>query len=228
MIGILLGALAAAAGIGVFLAKANSDRKALAAQLEETQKNAEQAREENRRAIENANQKLQEANSEVTKAQELVEALEEERRLIAEAVQLQEPSTYTTYRWSQAVSLDLGISLEIPPGTEILDDSVDEFSAKVTDQNDSLWFSIVPYSKTKEKDWLARLSATSSATFLVHDRVLTGLTGKTDDYSDPNYVLRIQSLGIPSHLVWIRDPSGRTGSRNRVEDIIGTMTFEEQ
>jgi len=226
LLGILLGALATGAGIGIFLAKANSDRRALADRLTETQKQAERSREENRLAIEEANRKLTEANEEVTKAQNIIEMLGEERRLMASADPLPSPSSFSTYRWSEAVSVDLGISLKIPLGTEIAENTKEAMLADVENQSDSLWLSVMPYTHDKELEWRERLQSTSTVSFVIHDRLITGHTGPTALAKDPNYVLRIQKKGEPSHLIWIRDPSGRTGAQNRVENILATMTFD--
>jgi len=226
IVGILLGALVTASGIGIFLAKANKDRKDLADRLVEIQKNAEMAREENLKAVEEANKKLEEANSEVTKAEQVIRALEEERVLMATAQQPPYPSAYTLYRWSEIVSVDLGVSLKIPPGAKEAQNDAKQFTANVEDRENSTWLSIIPYSKEKELDWLSQLHATSTITFLVQDRIVTGVVGETDTLDDTNYILRVQQKGEPSHLIWIHDPSNRTGKQNRVQDILATMTFK--
>ncbi|MCR4278341.1 MAG: hypothetical protein NUV81_00330 [bacterium] len=226
IIGILLGALVTAGGIGVFLAKANHDRKDLADRLVETQKNAEIAREENLRAVEEANKKLEEANGEVTRAEKIIVALEEERILMASAVQLTYPSSYTTYRWSELVSVDLGISLKIPAGAKEVQNSEQQLTSDVEDRENSTWLSIIPYSAEKESDWQSQLITTSTVSFLIQDRVVTGVFGETKLESDPNYVLRVQQKGVLTHLIWIHDPSGKIGKQNRVQDILATMTFK--
>ncbi|MBU0540254.1 hypothetical protein KKF59_00770, partial [Patescibacteria group bacterium] len=68
IIGILMGAIAAGLSTGFFLHKANADREKLAAQLTETAQTAQTAREQNRQTIQEANNKLQNANSEISKA----------------------------------------------------------------------------------------------------------------------------------------------------------------
>lgn len=221
----MLGAVAAGIGVGLFLAKANSDRKRLASQLNDAHIKAERALEQSQRTAEEANQKLREANEEMAKAETIIAAMEEERRFIAQAEQLSAPPPYATDQWSEQTAVQLGISIKTPSGATIIENTSSTLRVG-TVQNNEAWLDIRTYDTALETAWRQDLTSTTTRIFLVRDRVLIGVTGTRDHTTSPVFVLRAQTNGVPTHLILIRDPADKTGARNRVQNILATMTFK--
>ena len=225
--GILLGAIATGLGVGLFLFKANRDRQVLVNQLESITVEAQKSREENQQAIESANEKLITANIEVTKAQELIKALQKERDLLAEAEILEIPSTRVLWGWSDIVSLDQGISLKIPSGNSV--ESNDNQTLTIAKDNkfktESYWLSIMPYSAGREEEALSSLMDLEQLSYVVGERLISGYQGKTKIDNETIYVLQVRYGGATTHLLWIKDVFPWK-SRSTVIDIISTMQFE--
>lgn len=223
LIGILLGALAAGLGTGIFLKKANEDRARLAKAIETTVEQATQARSENTKAIEDANAKLNAANLEVAKAQALIKALQEEQAALATATVLPAPAARTVRGWSDVVNLDLGVSLKIPPTLVQGPRSATEITAtlKSGSISDPRALSIARYSATQEQELLASLVNPSAVSFVINGRLVTGSKGSLQGQSTPLYVLRVRHEGVTTHLIWIRDISQGIEATT----ILGTLTF---
>ncbi|MCI0478952.1 hypothetical protein L0Y59_00190 [Candidatus Uhrbacteria bacterium] len=224
---ILLGAIASGAGIGFFLKLANDDRKRLAEELAETVRQSTEAREENQRAIEEANRKLVEAGTEVSKAQALVKSLEEERDLLATAKQLMPPSPSALRGWSEVVAMDLGVSLRHPKGTDVQTNDKNALTlalATPRSDMDPRWFSLSPYDERLEHELLASLATSTPVSFMVNGRLLTGVQGSLPNRTETIFVLRIRRDGNITHLLWVRNPGTSTRDADAT-DVLGTLRF---
>lgn len=225
-IGILLGALATGMGIGLFLKKANDDREVLALKIQATMQEASEAREENRRAIEEANKKLLVANTEVAKAQQIIKSLEEERKLLASATPLVEPSAKTVRGWTEVVAFGLGISLKQPLGSQIQtnDTSLVLIKSPEVPESDSRWLSMSRYNSRLEQELISALATSTPVSYLVNGHILTGVRGSLDNQKEPILVLRVRYGGEVSHLIWMRDPKNADGSTLMI--VLSSLKFQ--
>lgn len=224
IIGILLGALASGLGVGFFLHKANADREALAAQIRETSEQAQRAREENQRAIEEANNKLRAASIEVSKAQNAIKSLEEERALLTQAEQIDGPSKRTV-KWTPVVTLALGASLKVPIGNVIA--SNDDHALTVARQtpagtDDARWFSLMPYNPVLEQELRATLATSTPVSYLIDGRLFTGERGVLATTSEQILILRIHQNGQLTHLLWVKNAPG---GYDALLDVLSTFRF---
>lgn len=225
IIGILLGAIAAGLSVGFFLFKANADREKLAAQLTETAQAAQTAREQNQQAIQEANSKLQNANSEISKAQALILALEEERKIMAGA----EPLIPSNSRknWMEVIGLEQGIALKVPKGNRILTNDKQALiieKEKSSPYTDARWLSIMPYDKTVEENLKKTFATSSAVAYTVNGRVLDGYKGTAPPENKMMLVLRIRYGGEFTHLLW-----ARSESYVKIDDlveILSTLHFQ--
>lgn len=206
ILGILLGALAAGVSIGVFLKLANDDRAKLAEQLSSTIETAKASRQENLLAIQEANNKLTQASLEVTKAQQLIATLQQERTLLASATPLTTPNPRSTRDWKDAVAIPLGVSIKYPSDSTVLQNSAQELTlAKASASEDARWFSMFPYSDRLEAELRNAFTSSTPVSYIVQGHLLTGLKGTLVGQKGTVYVLRVQSNGVTSHLLWLRD-----------------------
>lgn len=227
LIGILLGALATGLGVGLVLKKANDDRERLAAQVEETVREANAARDENRRAIEDANKKLQASNVEVSKAQQLIKALEEERLLLAEATPLTDPSPRAVRGWNEAVAVDLGVSLKQPQDSMVQTNDSKTLTlakAETVGDADPRWFSLTPYEERLEQELIGSLSTSTPVSYLVDGHILIGAKGTLPGRKEPIMVLRVRYGGQITHLIWVKDPS-RAGDGVSLMNALASLRF---
>lgn len=229
ILAILLGALAAGAGIGIFLKLANDDRHRLAAALEDARVTAEQAVKDKQAIANDANQKVEEANAEVAKAQRVVENIKEEQKLMLAAEKLTKPSSYLLRNWSHVVSLSQGIGLSLPPDTGIESDTSAALTAVMSGANagvteDRRWLSITPYDANREQEMLASFATSTNISYVVDGVLLTGKTG-TMPGGVVTMVLRVRSSGVPTHLLWIKNP-GTLGSGDGFKRLLSTLEFD--
>lgn len=225
IIGIFLGALAAGVGVGFFLYQANHDRRRMAQELETTIEQAKLTREESERAILTANQKLLAADAEVSKAQNLIQLLEEEREFLAQAKVLGQPPNWATKGWQEVVSLEQGISLKVPTGNMV--ETNDQFSLTVSQSlnsyyQDPRWLSLTPYDAKTENELTLALATSTPIAFLVGDKFLTGRQGTLAGSGKKIYILKIRDGAESTHLLWIKDSL----YGNKVLDILATLRFK--
>lgn len=228
LVGILLGALAAGLGIGLFLKKANDDRKRLAEQIDKTMQEASAAREENRQAIEEANKKLQAASIEVAKAQQFIKSLEEERKLLSVAKPLLIPSSKSIRGWTDVISLDLGVSLKQPFDSKIETNDRQTLTlvkSNVTETTDPRWFSLSKYDARLESELISALATSTPVSYLVNGRILIGVQGTLPNRKEPLQILRVRYEGQIIHLIWIRDLS-RYADGSVMMDVLASLKFE--
>jgi hypothetical protein len=196
-----LGAIAAGAGTAVVVMKANSDVTALQAQAFDARDQAAQAVASSRTLSDEANRKLESASQEIAKAQARIQALEDERRLIAKATGLMPPKAAAN--WKEFVSIPLGFTIRLP--APAVDPQFTDISF------DAGWLLITKY---------AGESVDANESYLVKNRVIFG----TSSSGTHTYV--VQSDGNPDLLV--RAFPNANVSDKRVLDVLSTLTFRDQ
>lgn len=229
LLAILLGALAAGIGFGVFLKLANDDRNHLSQALDEARAQAEQTLKDKQALADDANQKVEEANAEVAKAEQVVASMKEEQRLMLTAKKLAKPPGTLLRNWSHTVSLYQGVGFSIPPKTEIESDSSSALTAVRSDGGASLaadtrWLSVTPYEEKRESELLSSLATSTGFAYLIGGTLVTGREGVLAGTNEIMTVLRVRSSGTSSHLIWIKDP-GTFGSGNGLERFLATFEF---
>ena len=227
LIGILLGALAAGLGIGFFLMMANSDRARLADQIAATVAEANKARDENTKAIDMANAKLNASNTEVAKAQALIKSLQEERDQITKATALVPPAPKAVRGWQDAVSLGQGLSLKLPTVLTVDSNSSNSLTASLKDATvtDARSIGITPYDASRETELLNSFTHSTSVSFLVDSRLLTGSEGQVPGTDGSIYVIRVRKDGQSTHLIWIRVPKKGTIDETTALTILASLRF---
>jgi hypothetical protein len=231
LLAILLGAVATAVGMGVFLKLANDDRAKLGAQIETARAEAEAALRDKEQIASDANQKVQNANDEVAKAQKILQALEEERQLLADAKQLLKPSVRETRGWQTAISLPLGVSLLMPQRTDVQTNNAVEFVAirqgvSTSTGADPRWFSLTPYQERMEAEGIQSMTTSTPTSYLVNGRLLIGHVGTLSN-REPFALFRVQQAATSTHLLWVKESPGFFGSGNGLERFLGALEFAE-
>lgn len=227
---ILLGALAVALGMGLYLKKANDDRERLATIARQAQDEVSRIKEEGRLAVEQANKKVAHADAEITKAKSQLQKAEEERQLLATAEPLLLSNAKTIKGWKDAINLPLGISIKYPSGTEI--ETNDSESLTLSLQNpspsssagDSRWLSITPYDERLEQELTMRSSSSTPVSYSIRGRLLMGFRGSIPGQAGSITVLRVRSGGETSHLIWAKEPFSAP-NKGSLRDILSTIDF---
>jgi len=196
-----LGAVAAGAGTVVVVFKANADRTALVAQAEVARSEAQQAAQTSQKVVDEANRKVEAASQEVAKAQARIQALEDERRLVATAVPLTKPKASTN--WKEYVSIPLGFTIRMQ--TPTVDPQFTQTSF------DAGWLLITKYNGEQ---------VVSDESYLVQNHLLTG--SKTDT----SWTFLVQANGEPSLLV--RAFLSPAVTEKNVLDVLSTLTFRDK
>lgn len=231
LLSILLGGLAVGIGMGVFLKMANDDRERLATiatQAQQASKDAQMARE---MAVKEANQKLENANAEISKAEQAMTALQQERDLIAEAHVLAPANARTVRGWKEAVGLDVNASCKFPPGNTV---EANDGTGLVISQaplgtdtaSDTRWLAILPYDAQRETELQNTFVTSTPVSYLVGGRLLIGKLGEMDDPQDPVFVLRVQKEGVPTHLIWLKAPATDAGNTIAM-NVLASLSFQD-
>jgi len=196
-----LGAIAAGAGTVVVVYKANTDRTALVAQAADAREQALEATQNSQKVAEEANRKVEAASQEVAKAQARIQALEDERRLVATAIPLTKPKA--SANWKEFVSIPLGFTIRMPTPT---------VDPQFTDTSfDAGWLLITKYNGDPVE---------SDTSYLVQNHLLTG----NQSTSSWNFI--VQSNGEPTVLV--RAFPNQNVSDKTILDVLSTLTFRQQ
>lgn len=198
---ILLGALASGIGAGFFLHRANTDRSALIAQAEEAKQKADEVARSGQAVTDEANRKLDEAAQAVTRANERVRALEEERLWFTKAEILTPPRITST--WKEWLNYTHGFTVKLPTHITETKNNADGF--------ESPWLTIKPY-----KDEPIRLETA----YAVKGRLLIGYR------DEAAWIFRVQSGGAVTHLVTVY-PNPRVSERTLLE-ALSTLTFRDE
>jgi hypothetical protein len=196
-----LGALAAGAGTVVVVFKANADRTALVAQAADAREQALQAKQTSQTVVDEANRKVEAASQEVAKAQARIQALEDERRLVATAVPLTKPKAISS--WKEYVSMPLGFTIRMPAPT--VDPQFTQTSF------DAGWLLITKYNGDQVE---------SDQSYLVQNHLLTG----NQSTSSWNFI--VQSNGEPTLLIRAFPSANMNGKT--ILDVLSTLTFHDQ
>ena len=232
ILSILIGALAAGISLGIFLKKSNDDRRRLEASALEAKKQFEQTQEETKKSMDEASLKLRAANEEVTKAQELIKLMEDERLQLASSVVLDEPSSAMTKGWQEALNTDLGISIRYPTGFSL--DSNDG-TALILSQGtpnpaeisatDRRSIAVYPYDFRLETELLATLQASNTVSYNLKGHLVTGTSGVAkNDTKNTLHVYAISFLGEKKFLVWMKEiPKQKIPAL----EILSTMKFKD-
>jgi hypothetical protein len=225
---ILIGALAVALGMGVYLHKANQDRERLAQAASDADRAAREAQDKQAQAIEEANKKLADANAEVAKAQQALQALKEEHDLLLTATSLPEPKTSLFKGWNEAVNLLLGASIKYPNTSAIETDDANSLTLSRAGNSspltDTRWFSLTPWNERLEQELTSQLATSTPVSYLVHGRVLVGHVGAMSDTSAQTFILKVRA-GEAQFLIWARDPDTLTDHRTLLQ-ALSTLDFK--
>lgn len=228
LIAVLLGAITTGIGVVPFLVLANYDRNRLTSELDQTRAWAEQAESEKEALAKEANDKVEEANIEIQRAQMLLEAIEEDQRLMAEAERLSKPSSRELYRWESYVSLYQEVKISLPPKSVVSTDT--KKSLTLTNEEassellgDARWLAITPYDLSLEQELFASFSTSTGVSYLINDHLLTGKRGSLKNGIEV-MVLKARHAATSTHIIWIKDP-GTLGSEKGFERLLGTLEF---
>jgi len=209
---ILIGALAVALGMGIYLRKANVDRELLSKQTVEAQQMVKDAQQKQDQAIREANTKLADANAEVTKAQLALLTFQEEQKAMLSAIQLQEPKPSALRGWKEAVDLALGVSLKYPQTSEIenadgssLTVSTVALTSNLVPVSDRRWLSLMPWNDTKAQELTLNFTTSTPVSYAVRGHLISGNLGAIDGAVPNIFVLKVRT-GNAEYLIWARDP----------------------
>jgi len=228
---ILIGALAVALGMGIYLHKANADRERLAQTAQDAERMAKEAQEQQATAIREANAKVEAASAEVAKAQTALRSLQEERDMIAVAKPLASPKPSLFRGWKEAVNLPLGASMKYPPTSQIeTNDATALTLARATVESDVLpsldasWFSLSPWSESAEREFASHFTTSTPISYLVNGRLLIGRMGLLEGSQQSIFVFKIRA-GSATFLVWARDPDAISEHKTLLQ-ALSTLDFE--
>lgn len=226
---ILAGALAASAGLGMFLFQANRDRAELVRLLQDAETRVKQAETSQQQTASEADQKIRQASEEVQRAEALLTALKEERDALTKATTLTKGRTTTS--WKEYISLPLGISLRTPSGFDTVPSQAQDGQPKlalypspqkgVQPTNARAWVVISPYteaSKLVEQS----ITGTETRSYIVAGKLLIGKVG-TFATGETAMVLRAQAVASSTHLL-VADLS-QPGSEKRFLEMLSTLSF---
>lgn len=229
---ILLGALAVGIGMGIYLNKANQDRLRLEQVANQAQEQSRTVMDQSQKAIQEANDKLKAANDEVMKAQEALKTVESERELLSKADNLPTIDPKTLRAWAEAVNLEQGLTLKYPPSSIVESNDIKALTLalkpKTTDTvtYDTRWLSITPYDIRLENELLATITSSTQVSYALKGKLLYGVEGYSQDLKSKLYILRLQSMGQLSHLVWGRESTEKK-SQVLVLPSLSTLTFQK-
>ncbi|MFH1621204.1 MAG: hypothetical protein ABIB04_03915 [Patescibacteria group bacterium] len=232
IISICLGALAVAIGMGFFLKKANTDRERLteiALKAERESKDAVLAKEN---AIKQANQKLDTANNEISKAQDIIKSLQEERDMLTNATSLRAPSGLDIKGWKEAINLPLAVSIKYPgsDNLEANDKNALTIAKNQNDKNDftltadNRWLSITTYEERLENELMGMFVSSTPLSYNVGGHLLIGYSGTTAGSADSHLVFHVQYNGQKTHLIWMREID-RSHNFTTLQKALATLTF---
>ena len=223
---ILLGAAVVAIGMGIFLYKANVDRKQLATIAQTATEQAKQATTERERAIHEANTELDTAKHEITKAQATVAALKEEREALARATILEVPNNKTLRDWIHAVSLPLTFTLSLPPRSEVTENTETRFIAYFNTKAripPSAELLITPYTEAQEQLLFKEIQNGSSVSYAIRGHLAQGFRGTDSNFpGTTTTILTVQLYNQKTHLIRISDPKGNQGAET-VRTILSSI-----
>jgi uncharacterized phage infection (PIP) family protein YhgE len=226
---VLLGAGAVGIAVVPFYVLANKDRNTLASNLEMVKGRATQIEQEKQKIADEANSRVSEANAEVDRAQALIASLKEEQQLIESAKNLTKPGSKEILPWTSVVSIPQHASVLIPKTSAVESDDGDALRIMTiptsTDPyaRGELWFEILPYDSVKEGQFLAGVTSSTDAAFIVNNQLIAGKLGISADDGSPVYILTFRDMGEKKSLIFLKNiPSlGKNGA----ERLLSTLAF---
>lgn len=239
LLAILLGAIVVGSGTGYFLYLANKDRRALAEAAEQAKTEAQIALQKSQTAISEANEKLSQANAEVEKAQNAIKELQNEQALLRDAKPLIKPQTKDLEGWIPVISTSNGISLFLPPGSKVNQDTADNFSimedkeALDNEEEDNIWFSVWSFDSKKFDLLKNKYASSSKISFFIDGKVVAGNANFNSENEIEEALLNIYSNGTTTHSLVIKNPppfkfkSWQKEQFASVEEILQTMEFKK-
>ncbi len=225
---ILLGGLAVAIGMGIFLQKANTDREQLAKQAADAVQTSQEVKANADQTIRDANHKLETANVQIAKAQSIIKDLQSERTLMSRSPTLVPPKPTVLRSWKETVDLPLGIALKYPGDATVENNDAEALTLSNGSGDaltDTRWLSIIPYDTSTEAAMRMQLTTSTPVAYVVGDRLLMGVKGHLAGETKDVYILSVRN-GDPTHLIWAKEPDG-SSKDSTVLDTLGTMTFEQ-
>lgn len=229
ILSILLGAVAVAVGMGMFLHLANTDRTRLAGIAIKAQQDSKTALNAREAAVNEANTKLANAENEVQKTQTKLQALQDERDLMVSAQVLTLPTPKELRTWKEIIKLPLGVSVKMPPQNEAdLGQNEDQAkSLSLYTMTQYRWFSIVPYDEQAELFALQPFASSSTAVdFLVNGHVIVGKKGQDSMTHAETIVAHIQSNGVKEYLITAHTIPGQI-SFQTILSTLATLNFSK-
>ncbi|MFA6429916.1 MAG: hypothetical protein WCV84_05485 [Patescibacteria group bacterium] len=212
---ILLGAIASGVSFGYYLRVANADREALQLRVQTLELQMQQAKVDGERVADEANRKVDDAVKEVTKAQALVTSCEEQRAQIVSALPLAKPDGRTLKTWKETISMALGVSLHVPPGTTVTHDATQiNASTPARGQKSSPnWLTITAFNPSREAELTQALENKAAVTYSINGVLAVGVKGRVPGTNITTIVLHAGVGQLPSHLVWAQTTDTMTESR---------------
>lgn len=228
---ILLGGFAVGIGVVPFLVLANQDRDRLYDEIRTVNDHAEKTEAEKKKIAEEADAKVREANTEITRAQAILRETEEDQKLMLAAEKIEKPSSRTTNGWKSAVSLSQDAELLIPAKALVVKDNAKQLlvqlpSEKGNAHTSPFSISIEPYNEQRESSLLLTFASSSEIAYIANNRLLKGWTGFFSEMGErnPAMLLRIRNGATSTHTVLITAPElGKT----TFETILGTIQFHQ-
>lgn len=221
------GALAAACGFMSVLHQAKAERTDLETRVHALEQQVSRHEIEKEQLADRANAQVEAAAAQAKEAEDAVARIKRDQELLAKATPLTQPTGRAYNAWTESLSLPLGISVRLPPGTRTYSDDRGLVALRPNQATSSLpWLSISPYSTAQEANLEAMLEEQEPVAYLVGGNVLAGVRGKrADQASGYTYVLQIiaPKTGAVSHLVWAQTQAEITDARLR--DAFATLSF---
>lgn len=228
---ILIGALAVALGMGIYLKKANADRERLAQTAMDAERLVKEAQDQQAQAVLEANRKVEAASAEVAKAQLALKSLQEERDLMALATPLDPPRPSQIRGWKEAVNLPLGASMKYPPTAQIeMNDKTALTLSRVTldgdlqPSEDARWFSLTPWTDADEQELVSHFTTSTPASYLINGHLLIGRSGVFDNSTGSVFVFKVRA-GSMLFLIWARDLD-MIGEHTTLLRALSTLDFK--
>ena len=222
---VLLGASATGIGMGIVLLHARTERDLLNAQVRQTETDLQNLKKEHTRLIEEAASRLtrMEATHAVTTAR--LEAITQAETLLANASTLPTPDPRTRRTWPETIVVPLGISIRTPvyAPAAVNDQTLTATINGNAQTAGDLWLSVTRYSPDAERSLLNQLQSTTTVQYRIGNRLLAGTRGVFQQNRGIAFVLRIERLGTPEKLIWIRAISPL--NEQRLLEILSTLTF---
>jgi hypothetical protein len=224
---ISLGAVAAGAGFSLVIQEAKQERLALQNQIASLKQQVTVYETEQDRVLDHAQQQAEAAAQVVARAQQTVEEARAQQLTLAQAQPLTAPTGrwYTT--WEEALSLPLGVSLRVPPGTRTYADDRGLVAMHANQATSTLpWLSISTYHADQEQVLKNTLTGTEDVSYLISGNLVSGVRGKRNDQSTGyTYVLRVVSpqTNQPTHLIWAQ--TEREITENRIRETLATLAL---